>query len=58
MKGAGESGVGSALGALCGAIENAFPELELELDELILTPNRVWEAIQAARRGQRTGATP
>jgi carbon-monoxide dehydrogenase large subunit len=56
MKGAGESGVGSALGALCGAIENAFPELDLELDELILTPNRVWEAIQAARRRQRTGA--
>jgi aerobic carbon-monoxide dehydrogenase large subunit len=58
MKGAGESGVGSALGALCGAIENAFPELDLELDELILTPNRVWEAIQAARRRQRTGTAP
>jgi carbon-monoxide dehydrogenase large subunit len=49
MKGAGESGVGSVLGALCGAIENAFPELDLELDELILTPGRVWKAIQDAR---------
>jgi carbon-monoxide dehydrogenase large subunit len=49
MKGAGESGVGSALGALCGAIENAFPELPLELNELTLTPNRVWRAIQHAR---------
>jgi carbon-monoxide dehydrogenase large subunit len=49
MKGAGESGVGSALGALCGAIENAFPELDLELNELILTPNRVWRAIQDAK---------
>jgi carbon-monoxide dehydrogenase large subunit len=53
MKGAGESGVGSALGALCGAIENAFPELDLRLDELILTPGRVWKAIQDARRAAR-----
>ncbi len=49
MKGAGESGVGSVLGALCGAIENAFPELDLELNELILTPSRVWKAIQDAK---------
>jgi aerobic carbon-monoxide dehydrogenase large subunit len=49
MKGAGESGVGSVLGALCGAIENAFPELDLELNELILTPGRVWKAIQDAQ---------
>jgi hypothetical protein len=58
MKGAGESGVGSALGALCGAIENAFPELDLELDELILTPNRVWKAIQDARQPEEVTATP
>jgi carbon-monoxide dehydrogenase large subunit len=50
MKGAGESGVGSVLGALCGAIENAFPELDLELNQLILTPSRVWKAIQDARQ--------
>jgi aerobic carbon-monoxide dehydrogenase large subunit len=49
MKGAGESGVGSVLGALCGAIENAFPELDLELNELILAPSRVWKAIQDAK---------
>ena len=50
MKGVGESGVGSALGALCSAIENAFPELELSLDELTLTPSAVWRAIRDARR--------
>jgi carbon-monoxide dehydrogenase large subunit len=56
MKGAGESGVGSALGALCGAIENAFPELDLELNELTLTPGRVWRAIQDARRAKEARA--
>ena len=49
MKGIGESGVGSALGALCNAVENAFPELDLSLDRLILTPCNVWRAIRAAR---------
>jgi len=48
-KGIGESGVGASLGALCGTTENAFPELELRLDELPLTPSRVWRAIQHAR---------
>ena len=48
-KGVGESGVGGTLGALCSAIENALPELDLRLTELPLTPSRVWEAIQAAK---------
>ena len=37
-KGVGESGVGAPLGALCSAIENALPELDLRLTELPLTP--------------------
>jgi carbon-monoxide dehydrogenase large subunit len=49
MKGAGESGVGSALGALCSAIENAFPELDLQITELPLTPSRVWKQIRRAQ---------
>jgi carbon-monoxide dehydrogenase large subunit len=49
MKGIGESGLGSCLGALCNAIEDAFPELDLVMDELILTPNNVWRAIQNAQ---------
>src|SRR5205085_7933 len=50
-KGVGESGVGAPLGALCSAIENALPELDLRLTELPLTPSRVWAAIQHAREG-------
>jgi carbon-monoxide dehydrogenase large subunit len=49
MKGIGESGVGVCPGGLCGAIENAFPELDLQLNELTLTPSRVWWAIHEAR---------
>jgi carbon-monoxide dehydrogenase large subunit len=49
MKGAGESGVGATLGALCSAIEDAFPELDLQLTQLPLTPSRVWKAIQDAK---------
>jgi carbon-monoxide dehydrogenase large subunit len=48
-KGVGESGVGAPLGALCSAIENALPELDLRLTELPLTPSRVWAAIQSAK---------
>ena len=47
-KGVGESGVGGALGALCSAIEDAFPELDLHISTLPLTPDRVWQAIQEA----------
>jgi carbon-monoxide dehydrogenase large subunit len=52
MKGVGESGLGSTLGAMCSAIEDAFPELDLWLTELPLTPNRVWAAIQSAKAGK------
>ncbi len=48
-KGVGESGVGAPLGAVCSAIENALPELDLRLTELPLTPYRVWESIEEAR---------
>ena len=49
-KGVGESGVTGPLGAFCGAIENAFPHLRLDLREMPLTPHRVWKAIQNAER--------
>jgi carbon-monoxide dehydrogenase large subunit len=48
-KGVGESGLSSAPAAIAAAIEDAFPELELRLDELPLTPARVWRAIRSAR---------
>jgi CO/xanthine dehydrogenase Mo-binding subunit len=56
MKGIGESGVGATLGALCGAIENAFPELDVRLDELAMTPARVWRAIRDAKPAERSSA--
>jgi carbon-monoxide dehydrogenase large subunit len=49
MKGIGESGVGVCLGGLCSAIEDAFPDLDLNLSELTLTPSNVWRAIRAAK---------
>ena len=51
----GESGVGAPLGALCSAVENALPELDIRLTELPLTPSRVWEAIQEARAKRGAG---
>jgi aerobic carbon-monoxide dehydrogenase large subunit len=47
-KGVGESGVGGTLGSLCSAVENAFPELDIRINQLPLTPNRVWAAIREA----------
>src|SRR5262249_30960336 len=47
-KGVGESGLGGALGALCGAVEDAFPDLDVHIEDLPLTPQRVWRAIRRA----------
>lgn len=47
-KGVGESGLGASLGAVCNAIENAFPELPVWFEELPLTPERVWNGIRQA----------
>ena len=47
-KGVGESGISSALGALASAVEDAFPELDLRLERLPLTPQRVWRALREA----------
>jgi carbon-monoxide dehydrogenase large subunit len=51
-KGAGESGMGSALGALTSAIENALPHVRLRLTELPVTPSRLWRAIRSAQPAQ------
>jgi carbon-monoxide dehydrogenase large subunit len=55
-KGVGESGLSSAAGAIAAAIEDAFPELDLWLTELPLTPARVWRALQ--RAGPRPSTRP
>jgi carbon-monoxide dehydrogenase large subunit len=48
-KGVGESGMGGPLGALCAAVEDALPHLDLRISELPLTPRNVWKAIQDAK---------
>lgn len=50
-KGVGESGLGAAVAAVCSAIEDAFPELELEIDAVPATPSSVWRALMRARAG-------
>ena len=49
-KGVGESGVTGPLGSVCSAVENAFPELDLKLSDMPLTPQTVWRAIHQAKR--------
>jgi len=47
-KGVGESGVAAILGAICSAVENALPELDLRLLEMPLSPERLFGAIRSA----------
>ncbi|MGD9764634.1 MAG: xanthine dehydrogenase family protein molybdopterin-binding subunit [Candidatus Binatia bacterium] len=49
MKGAGESGIAAPLAAIASAVENAFPELRLELMETPFMPQRIWRALSEAR---------
>jgi hypothetical protein len=48
--------MGCALGALCGAVEDAFPELDMRIAEIPLTPATVWKAIRDARQRRMAGA--
>jgi carbon-monoxide dehydrogenase large subunit len=48
-KGVGESGIGGVLAAVASAIEDAFPELDLRLSRLPLTPAALWRALNEAR---------
>lgn len=47
-KGVGESGVAGVLGAVCSAVENALPHLNLRLQEMPLKPLQLWQAIRDA----------
>ena len=49
-KGAGETGVGSTMSAVSGAVEDALNIPGLTLMELPLKPQRVWSAIREAER--------
>jgi carbon-monoxide dehydrogenase large subunit len=51
LRGGGEGGTTPALGAVINAIVDALADLGVDHIEMPATPARVWEAIQAARRG-------
>jgi carbon-monoxide dehydrogenase large subunit len=50
LRGGGEGGTTPALGAVINAIVDALAELGVEHIEMPATPERVWRAIQDARR--------
>ncbi|MDD9925774.1 MAG: molybdopterin-dependent oxidoreductase, partial [Rhodospirillaceae bacterium] len=50
VKGVGEAGTVGALAAVMNAINNALAPLGIEHFEMPATPDRVWKAIDAARR--------
>ena len=49
-KGAGEGGIIAAGGVMANAVANALSSLGVEPRELPLTPSRIWELAQAARK--------
>ena len=51
LRGGGEGGTTPALGAVINAIVDALAELGVEHVEMPATPERVWQAIQTAKRG-------
>ena len=48
-KGAGESGMGCSLGAVVGAVEDALRDHDVRINEIPMTPARVWAAIRSAK---------
>jgi carbon-monoxide dehydrogenase large subunit len=50
MKGVGEAGVIGAPAAVLSAIEDALADLRLELDQVPMTPGRLWDAMRAVDR--------
>jgi carbon-monoxide dehydrogenase large subunit len=56
LRGGGEGGATPALGAVVNAICDALAELGVEHIEMPATPERVWQAIQAARRPHESSA--
>jgi carbon-monoxide dehydrogenase large subunit len=52
LRGGGEGGTTPALGAVINAICDALADLGVEHIEMPATPERVWQAIRAARDGK------
>jgi carbon-monoxide dehydrogenase large subunit len=49
-KGAGEGGIIAAGGVMANAVANALDSLGVELRELPLSPTKIWDMVQAARK--------
>jgi aerobic carbon-monoxide dehydrogenase large subunit len=49
-KGAGEGGIIAAGGVMANAVANALGSLDVELRELPLSPTKIWDMVQAAKR--------
>ena len=48
-KGAGESGLGCGLSAVVSAVEDALSDYDVRINEIPMTPSRVWNAIRTAK---------
>lgn len=53
-KGAGESGLGCGLSAVVSAVEDALRDHDVRINEIPMTPSRVWSAIRAAESREAT----
>lgn len=53
-KGAGESAIGAAWNAITSAVEDALRDYDIAVDELPLTPARLWHHLERARAGERS----
>jgi carbon-monoxide dehydrogenase large subunit len=52
LKGAGEAGVGGSAAAVINAVNDALAAFGVELQDLPLSPSRIWNALQAAREAR------
>src|SRR5215471_12918309 len=57
-KGAGEGGIISAGGIMANAVANALRDFAVEPRELPLTPQRIWEMVEAGRCSLTTASAP
>jgi len=57
LKGVGEAGCIPTGAAFAQAVEDALPHLALEIREIPLSPNRLWELLRDARPADRSAAS-
>ncbi|HET6314196.1 MAG TPA: hypothetical protein VFH60_10190, partial [Chloroflexia bacterium] len=55
VKGAGEAGAIPVGPLYAQALDNAFGDIALEIREIPLSPSKLWELVEAARKGRSAG---